>query len=178
MEIIWKDIPGFENKYQVSSDAQIRSLTKNCFSRTIVRKEPKIIKQLITKDGNYLAVGLRKMVDGKSKMHTKKVHVLFSKAFIPNPLMKPFVNHKDGNKHNNNIENLEWVTSSENNQHAYDTGLRKARSGRSPKAMFTDDQVRDIRDSKLCEKDLSIKHLCKVSTIKNILNRKHYKDVL
>lgn len=54
-----------------------------------------------------------------------RLHRLIAQAFIPNPENKRCVNHKDGNKLNNHIDNLEWMTSSENNQHAYDTGLRR-----------------------------------------------------
>lgn len=52
------------------------------------------------------------------------IHRLVASAYIPNSDNKPQVNHKDGNKLNNNVDNLEWVTESENSQHAYDTGLR------------------------------------------------------
>ena len=60
-------------------------------------------------------------VDGK----TVKVHRLVAKSYIPNPQNKPEVNHKDGNKQNNHVSNLEWVTSSENGLHSYKLGLSK-----------------------------------------------------
>ena len=66
-------------------------------------------------------------VNGKCTTHT--VHRLVAIAFIPNPDGKPFVNHLDGNKHNNHISNLEWTTPAENIQHAWDTGLLTRKSG-------------------------------------------------
>lgn len=59
----------------------------------------------------------------KGREKTVKVHRLLAICFIPNPENKPCVNHKDGDRSNNNLSNLEWVTYSENTQHAWDTGL-------------------------------------------------------
>ena len=70
----------------------------------------------------YLVVTLRLDV---CKRKTYKVHRLVAKTFIPNPERKPTVNHKDGNKLNNHVENLEWMTRSEQVQHAWDNGLIK-----------------------------------------------------
>lgn len=90
---------------------------------TILRKknsyyvEPPQYK--FSRNGKYLAVSAT--IGGKQKHYY--VHRLLGEAFIPNPDDKPHINHKDGNGRNNNIENLEWVTPSENTQHAYDTGL-------------------------------------------------------
>ncbi|MBQ6004894.1 MAG: NUMOD4 motif-containing HNH endonuclease [Selenomonadaceae bacterium] len=137
-----KDLPGEEwrnitddnvnygGKYQVSNFTRIRSL---------YRGKVRIIKPDIIHTG-YLRVTLYK--DGKTKSYY--VHVLVAKAFIPNPENKPCVNHRDGNKQNNAIDNLEWVTQSENARHAYETGLRKSGCEHG-RAKLTAEQVREIR---------------------------------
>ena len=74
----------------------------------------------------YRVVGFK---NGK-KHQTRLIHRIVAESFIPNPEQKPIVNHKDGNKLNNRVENLEWVTFSENTQHAWDTGLIKKDSSK------------------------------------------------
>jgi len=103
---IWKEIPGFSN-YLASNKGRIYSKFYN-----------KTLKQCGTKDG-YLKVTLYKNHKGT----TKKSHRFIALTFIPNKLDKPQINHKDGNKKNNNIENLEWCTLKENINHAKKTGL-------------------------------------------------------
>ena len=112
MQEIWKDIEGYEGLYQVSNLGRIKSLQKG------IKKE-KIRKQFYKKDSGYLLITLSK----ENKLHTYSVHRLVAKAFIPNPNNKEQVNHKNGIKDDNRVENLEWNTSSENIQHAYKTGL-------------------------------------------------------
>ena len=116
---VWKDIEGYEGLYQVSTCGNIKSLPKvrRNGTGTYIQKE-RLLKPSNTSTG-YKKVELCK--DGKRKGF--KVHRLVAIAFIPNPDNKPEVNHIDGNKINNNIDNLEWVTSSENSIHAYETGL-------------------------------------------------------
>lgn len=100
MNEIWKDIKGYEGLYQVSSWGNVKG-------------KKGILKPYITEKG-YLKVGLFK--DGKN--HKKRVNRLVAEAFIPNPLNLPQVNHKDGNKKNNSVSNLEYCTNSENRNHA------------------------------------------------------------
>ena len=117
MREIWKDIAGYEGIYQVSNLGNVKSLSfgpKNRKSGTV-----KLLRQTPSNCG-YYKVELYK--NGKSKM--MYVHRLVATAFIPNPEKKPQVNHIDGNKANNVLSNLEWATSSENQLHAIDHGLR------------------------------------------------------
>lgn len=109
---IWRKIEGFEN-YEVSNLGQVRSLN---YKRT---GEIKILIPCKNNNG-YLKVVLCK----SGKQHTKRVHRLVATAFIPNLEGKKEVNHIDGNKQNNKVENLEWCTNLENIQHAWETGLR------------------------------------------------------
>lgn len=122
MQIEWKDIPGFEGLYQVNEYGEIKTLEKKWVTgrgngRPHVQPE-KIIKPFLSRFG-YLRVALSK--NGKyKKLH---VHAAVAMAFIPNLENKSQVNHKDGNKVNNSVGNLEWNTPSENMKHAFDTGL-------------------------------------------------------
>lgn len=114
MQEIWKDIPGYESIYQVSNLGNVKSLKSgNHHSKT------KILTPICA-DGKYLRVTLYR--DKEHKYFP--VHRLVATAFIPNPDCKPQVNHINGNKKDNRVENLEWCTQSYNNQHAYKTGLR------------------------------------------------------
>lgn len=107
----WKDIPGWEGVYQVSSHGQLKSFKGD--------PEGRVLKNT-NKKGGYFSVVLCAM---DRKPRYCRMHRLVAEAFIHNPENKPVVNHKDGNKQNNHIDNLEWVTQRENNEHALNTNL-------------------------------------------------------
>ncbi len=130
MTEIWKDIPGYEGRYQASSTGRIRSLG----ARARVLKHTDL--------QGYDRVGAGK---GNSQL----VHRLIALAFVSNPNNKPHINHIDGNKKNNRIENLEWVTRSENIQHAFRTGLRVPPNNvgiNHSQSILNEEQVVDIRN--------------------------------
>lgn len=103
----WVKVPGNSN-YIVSNTGRIR------------RDGSDKDRSVRDKKG-YFTVDLYE----NGKRSTERVHRLVAEAFVPNPYNKPEVNHKDGNKHNNNASNLEWVTCKENCRHAWDNGLMK-----------------------------------------------------
>ena len=103
---IWKDIAGYDGLYQVSSFGRVKSLDR-IDSENHFRKG-QIMKQKMTKGPGrgvgYMRVGLR---NGK-RQKEYLVHRLVAIAFIPNPYNLPQINHKDGNRSNNCVDNLEW----------------------------------------------------------------------
>lgn len=108
----WRPVKGYEGRYEVSNMGRVKSLYA---SKDIILKQP------IHPDG-YARVSFSK----DEACSCKLVHRLVANAFIPNPDNKPEVNHIDGNKENNNVDNLEWCTSSYNTKHAYHNGLMNA----------------------------------------------------
>lgn len=116
MTEIWKDIVGYEGLYQVSNLGRVKSLSK--YDR-LNRFHPEKMKSQVNNGTGYLIVNLKH--NGAQKMKT--VHRLVAEHFIQNPLGLSDVNHKDGDKTNNRIDNLEWCTHAENVKHAVDIGL-------------------------------------------------------
>lgn len=117
---IWKSIIGFETKYMVSSIGRVKSIRtfecENGFKYTVDKK----ILSANNNGRGYLQISL-KNEDNIRK--TIKIHRLVAIAFIPNTLNKPEVNHINGNKLDNRMENLEWVTTHENCKHREKNGL-------------------------------------------------------
>lgn len=104
----WKEIKGYEGLYEVSDIGRVRSLPKRGGY-----KSPHIMA--LNKCREYSFVTLCK----DYKISAKSIHRLVAETFIPNLENKPCVNHKDGNKRNNSVANLEWVSVGENNLHRY-----------------------------------------------------------
>lgn len=115
----YRKINGF-SRYEVSNTGKIKRLAY--IEKYLHRYHEEIImKPTYDKDG-YLLCG---MTGDDGKQHTMKVHRLVAQTFIPNPNNLPQVNHKDENKSNNNVENLEWISNSDN-QRWGTCGLRKS----------------------------------------------------
>ena len=121
----WRTIENYE-RYEISENGDVRN-----------KNTGYVMKKRLTFDG-YVKATLTE--SGKSKDF--RVHRLVAEAFIPNPEGKETVNHKDGNKENNHVDNLEWATRSEQNTHSYSLGLKRPVY---TTRKLTDEQVREIR---------------------------------
>jgi hypothetical protein len=136
----WRDVPGWEGAYEVSDTGAVRSR-----ARTV-----------ITSRGAHLSIAAKVMVarnrQGYPTVSMRRpgerrhagVHVLVAQAFLPNPLGLPEVNHKDSQRDNPAVGNLEWVTSRGNHQHAAAKG-RHAKGERNGASVLTERQVSEIR---------------------------------
>ena len=107
----WRDVVGFEGVYQVSSAGRVRSLTRRVYNHMM---RGRVLKQARKANG-YMQLSLS--ANGVKLKHVY-VHRLVACAFLPNPNNLPDVNHINHNKQDNRVDNLEWVTRSENILHA------------------------------------------------------------
>ena len=152
----------------------------NCFLEVSnfgeVKSHGKIIKGEIT-SGGYCRVH----ISHKGVQYKFLVHRLVAEAFILNPNRLPEVNHIDGNKQNNSVDNLEWCTRSQNTSHAFKTGLRNYNGCKNPHSKLTQSDVETIRRiyvrGKHCENNsygLAKRYNVSPKTIQNVVNGKHY----
>lgn len=136
----WRDVPNFEG-YQVSNLGKIRGIDRLKQGRSGLRlTRGQEMKQMLNKKG-YPEVRLR-----KNGTHTRLVHKLVASAFLVKSGGCTQINHINGVKTDNSVLNLEWVTQSENQKHAYKLGLQPSRAGESNnKATITDKDVTKLK---------------------------------
>ena len=136
---IWKPIVGYEEYYEVSNLGRVKRVKGGDGTRL-----EKILKGARYATG-YIMVGLC----ANSKQKNCSIHRLVAMAFLPNPENKPCVNHINGVKTDNRVENLEWSTYQENNQHAWRTGLiDKKKHAEALKGMqFSEEHKRNLSES-------------------------------
>lgn len=107
---IWKDIKGYEGKYQISNLGNVRSL----YDENQICKTPRTKMLRLCERNGYCTI----VLSMKGKRKSFQVHRLVAETFIPNTKNKPFINHIDENRKNNNVNNLEWCTQLENVKHS------------------------------------------------------------
>ena len=139
MSEIWKDIKGLEGKYQISNMGRVKSLHYNWSD------SERMLIPHVQRTG-YLCVN----IGGK----LRTIHRLVAESFIENPNNLSQVNHIDGNKRNNTVENLEWCSPSENLNHAYKIGLKVATSNHLKKRTLQFDLDRNLIKEWECTKDI------------------------
>lgn len=147
---IWKDIQGYEGRYKISNLGRIKSLSK------MNRKGNEFCSPVRSKQG-YRRVVLFK--DKKTK--TYMVHRLVAQTFLSNPKNKPYINHKNGLKEDNVAENLEWVTSSENIEHAFKNKLCKSRK-KVLQFNLKGKLIKEFEGLRVAERQIGINH-CNIS---------------
>lgn len=116
-KVLIKPIKGYEGLYDITSDGRVFSRRRKVNAPQLKYSNYRMCGGMFLKSrlhNGYPIINLHK----EGKMETKMIHRLVALHFIPNPLNKPQVNHKDGDKSNNHVSNLEWVTDSENKIHA------------------------------------------------------------
>ena len=154
-------INGKETLYYVSKTGDVISLYKNRVKRLKVFQTIIKPKKCKKRRQGYLYVKLT--INGKSK--AAFIHRLVATAYIPNPENKPEVNHKDGNKHNNYINNLEWATSKENKKHARENKLSNyAQCEQCGRAKYKNKEI-EYACSLLEKNELTIKQIAELSHV-------------
>ncbi len=164
---IWKDVKGYEGHYKISNLGKVKSLKfggnrilKNCKHRA-----------------GYLKVCLSK----NGVQNQILIHRLVAPPFISNPENKPFINHRDGNKKNNNLKNLEWCTASENMTHSFKNGFHGSRKGSlNGNAKLCEEQAKEIRQlyatKNYSQREVASKYNLSQTCIGDIVNYKRWNN--
>lgn len=164
----WKDVKGFEGKYQISSLGRVKSLSNN--------KKEKILKNGINTTG-YLIICLCNNPYYKTFLVHRLMMIAFEK---PNILNKSDVNHIDGNKLNNRLDNLEWNTRQENIIHSFAHDMSK-KGSKHYHSKLQDDIIIEIRNKHIpyhyTQKMLAEEYKVSEGTIQSIIERRTWNHV-
>jgi hypothetical protein len=164
MNEVWKDIPNFEKYYQASDYGRIRSLPRTVTQMGHKSNYTRILNGKVLhprlQNANYYVVWLSK----EGEIYPQLVHRLIAKAFISNTKNEPCVNHKNGNKIDNQIGNLEWCSYSENIEHSHNIAGRK----KTTKPIICVDLNREFKSQTDAAQELNISR-CSIS---HALNKK------
>lgn len=178
---VWKDIEGFEGRYQVSSLGNIKSLDRNVFNKgsNLNGQRKGVTLKLGMNGAGYLFVNF--WMEGRNKSF--RVHRLVAYAFCNGYEKGLHVNHKDGNKLNNNCLNLEWCTPSHNIKHAIITGLNpRGKGDKSYHRIVSEVDVLKMRadySNGVTQKEIASNYpQISAGTVKNILAKRTWKHLL
>lgn len=133
--MVWKQIEDFD--YEINYKGVVRRIST------------KRIKKPVKRSDGYIGISLYVT---KYKTKTYQLHRLIAIAFINNPEGKQYINHKDSNRTNNSLENLEWVTFAENVRHGYKSGFASNKGSKNGFSILTEQQVLEIRQRREAEK--------------------------
>lgn len=123
MEEIWKDIKGYEGLYQISNLGNVKKIKNKKYNINKKEVEEKDINKCISIGTHKLGYKYVKLTDKNGIRKNLFLHRIIAEEFIENPNNFNIINHKDGDKSNNDINNLEWTTQKDNVNHAWKNGL-------------------------------------------------------
>jgi hypothetical protein len=168
MEEVWKDVKDFEGLYQVSNLGNVKRLV----SKGVLNE--RAIGRILDRDGY-----LRRTLCKNSLCKQITEHRLVATAFIENHQNKATINHINGIKTDNRVENLEWNTNLENSQHAVSSGLTDFKGTKHPRCKLTDQQVLEIREIGFSQTRMSLSKKYGVSraNILGIIRGKFWKHI-
>ena len=166
----WRWVLGYEGRYEVSNDGRLRSHVVGDYVKPLTVR---------TEKRGYRFIVLTRPGD---RSRGCWVHRLVARAFVPNPLDLPEVNHLDGDKANNLFTNLEWTTRSGNNKHAFDIGLRKAKPLYGDASHFSKLKSEDVLEIRRTYKKgngtaLAKKYGISLSHLSDIVYRKSWPQI-
>jgi hypothetical protein len=168
MEEVWKDIKGFEGLYMVSNIGNVKRLK----SKWVLNE--RLIGRLVDRDGYFRRTLCKNSL---SKQITE--HRLVATTFIENPENKLTINHINGIKTDNRVENLEWNTQLENKQHAVSSGLTNLKGTNHPRCKLSDKDVLEIREIGFSQTRTALSKKYGVSriTILRIIKRSNWNHI-